>query len=91
MITGKTYDPLDIIKDVRDEFQNIYRSVSIEDIRLRYLTNLYRYDGLPYRFEDAYGVFSATIHSIEPTGHLRLRTSDGELRRYEFKELKFII
>lgn len=91
MITGKTYDPLDIIKDVRDEFQNIYRSVSIQDIRLRYLTNLYRYDGLPYRFEDSYGVFSATIHSIEPTGHLRLQTTDGELRRYEFKELKFII
>lgn len=91
MITGKTYDPLDIIKDIAEAFQNIYRSVSIEGIRARYLMNLYRYDGRFHLFEDANGQFEARIYGVEPSGHLLLHTADYNLRRYEFKEVKFII
>lgn len=91
MITGMTYDPLAIIKEIVDEFQNIYRNASIGSIIARYMQKLYRNDGLLHAYEDANGPFLASIHSIEPTGHLLLQTADGDIRRYEFKEVKFII
>jgi len=55
-----------------------------------YLRHLYRRTGL-HPYADATGEFWAETDRIEPTGHLWLRTSTGALRRYEFKEVKFLI
>lgn len=91
IITGNTYDPLDIIKVIADKFQNINRSESIESIKEHYLMSLYRHDGRFHVFEDANGQFHARIHGVEPTGHLLLHTEGNDIRRYEFKEVRFII
>ena len=56
----------------------------------KYLKSLYRKDGF-FVYEDANGRFEAAFDGIEPTGHLLLKLKDGSRRRYEFKEVKFIL
>ena len=60
------------------------------EIQQKYLENLYRRTGW-YDYEDADGAFKAEFVDIEPTGHLLLRKESGEVKRYEFKEIKFIL
>ena len=55
-----------------------------------YIGKLYRKEGLfPYR--DAKGLFMAEFHQVEPDGHLILKDEQGNLRRYTFKEVEFIL
>lgn len=56
----------------------------------KYLDSLYRKEGF-FLYEDKNGRFEAEFAGIEPTGHLLLRTKDGSVRRYEFKEVKFVL
>jgi BirA family biotin operon repressor/biotin-[acetyl-CoA-carboxylase] ligase len=89
-ITGKDHDTASIISEVADRLLNIYNNVSADDIRAAYMQRLYRNDGSLYPYEDDNGTFQARICGIEPTGHLLLQTHDGEMRRYEFKEVRFV-
>ncbi len=59
-------------------------------IQTAYREALYRKEGF-HLYEDANGRFEATISDIEPTGYLSLRLKDDSIRRYEFKEVKFIL
>lgn len=63
---------------------------AIDEISKRYHAALYRREGM-HEYEDLHGRFFAEIAGVEPTGHLLLRHSDGTMRRYAFKEVKFII
>lgn len=58
----------------------------------QYMDLLWRGDGGIYPWHDvATGeLFSASLYAIEPLGHMVLRTPDGALRRYAFKEVVFI-
>ena len=58
----------------------------------RYMQLLWRGDGGLYPWLDtATGErFQATLFAIEPLGHMVLRTPEGTLRRYAFKEVVFI-
>ncbi len=92
MITGKDYDTLSVLQQVIDRFQHYYslaREGKDTTIAETYMRNLYRRNCF-HKYEDTTGVFTAQIHSIEPSGHLVLQTPDGTLRRYEFKEVKFL-
>ena len=44
-----------------------------------------------YPYEDACGRFEAEIADVELTGHLLLRTREGETRRYAFKEVSCVL
>ena len=55
-----------------------------------YKKHLYRF-GEEHEFLDEMGVFCAKIIDVEQSGHLVLQDKEGKLRRYEFKEVKFII
>lgn len=91
MITGQIYDTDTIMNEVTDAFQHLRHSATHDDIRAQYMQKLYRNDGQLHPYEDTNGPFLARIHGIEPTGHLLLQTADGEVRRYEFKEVKAVI
>ena len=62
----------------------------IETISQRYHAALYRRKGM-HEYEDLHGRFLAKIAGVEPAGHLLLRLANGTVRRYAFKEVKFII
>lgn len=59
-------------------------------IQNAYRQALFRREGF-YLYEDANGCFEAAIEEIEPSGYLHLRLKDNTVRRYEFKEVKFVI
>ena len=60
-----------------------------EEVRQLYMQHLYRREGF-HRYRDVRGEFRAEIADVEPTGHLRLRFEDGNVVRYELKEVQFI-
>lgn len=81
-----------ILKAVYDQFSKYYSQIESgksQRIREQYLSILYRKEGF-HLYSDIYGQFEAEFADIEETGHLILRTRNGEIRRYEFKEVKFI-
>ena len=59
-------------------------------IQEAYRQSLYRREGF-HLYEDANGRFEASIEEIEPSGYLHLRLRDNTIRRYEFKEVRFVI
>ena len=63
--------------------------VEYERIREDYISHLYRREGV-HRYKDENGEFEARIAGIEETGHLVLKDTEGEVRRYAFKEVAFL-
>lgn len=93
-ILGTDTDRGEVLDSVLNRFMNLYEKVKqgrAADIHEEYKSNLYRNDGTYYEYSDEIGQFSAKVIDVEPSGRLILETSDGELRRYEFKEVKFIL
>lgn len=92
-ITGVTYDINQMMNAYMNCFINRYAqwleegdAVLTDD----YFKQLYRSHGA-HRFKDTSGEFMASIHTIEPDGHLLLATATNEIRRYAFKEVSFIL
>lgn len=93
LLTGKEYDREEILSAVMVHFQNYYALLQQgkeEEIRKQYMAHLYRRTGF-HRYRDVRGDFMAEIVDVEPTGHLQLRFQDGNMVRYEFKEVHFVI
>ena len=55
-----------------------------------YKSHLYRREGF-WRFEDKNGTFKAAIQDILPTGEIVLCDTNGQIRQYEFKQMKYIL
>ena len=62
----------------------------LDALHEHYKEGLYRM-GEEHKFFDEMGVFCAKIVDVEPSGPLVLQDKEGRLRRYEFKQVKFII
>lgn len=60
------------------------------DVACRYADALFRREGL-HPYEDADGRFSARLAGVEPDGRLLLQDETGRLRRYLFKEVRYIL
>ena len=92
LLTGKEHDREEILSSLLNHFQHYYAQLQEgrEDaIRQLYMQHLYRREGF-HRYRDVRGEFRAEIADVEPTGHLRLRFEDGNVVRYELKEVQFI-
>lgn len=75
------------------EMYSIYSNINpsfTPSIIEKYHSLLYRRNGF-HMYEDANGPFMAEIKEVATNGILTLSLPDGELREYEFKEVKFII
>ena len=92
LLTGKEYDREEILSSFLQHFQRFYADLQEgreDSIRQLYMQHLYRREGF-HRYRDVRGEFMAEIAEVEPTGHLRLRFEDGNVVRYELKEVQFI-
>ena len=92
-LTGKEHNREAILGNIVANFQTLYEQISngeADSIRKTYMQYLYRRHGF-HTFADVRGEFIAEIADIEPTGHLLLRFENGNICRYEFKEVKYII
>ena len=73
-----------------ETFYSRLESGESESLAQQYGDSLYWREGMhPYR--DSRGTFRAFIAGVEPDGHLLLRTDEGQVRRYAFKEVSFLI
>jgi len=92
-ITAKIYNLDELLNRILQTASEKYRqflSGNIQELRLAYQNALYRKSGF-YDYEDKNGIFQACIREVEDDGTLILETEDKEIRRYQFKEVRFII
>lgn len=78
---------------VDELMENLYAEVQRtleEDVWAEYKAHLYRREGF-WPFEDKNGRFEAAIQNVLPTGEIVLCDKDGQIRQYEFKQIKYII
>ncbi len=78
---------------VDELMQKLYAEVQRtweEDVWAEYKAHLYRREGF-WPFEDKNGIFEAAIQDVLPTGEIVLRDTNGQIRQYEFKQIKYIL
>lgn len=91
-ILGKEVDRDQVLNSIMQRFIYYYGIMEEEcysELHQLYMQHLYRKDAL-HPYSDEGGIFRARIRDVEPTGHLVLEDENGELRRYDFKEVRFI-
>ena len=91
-ILGHEEDRNQVLEQILEQFIHYYVMMEREqfpELHKRYMQHLYRRNAL-HTYADATGTFQAQIIDVEPTGHLNLEDENGRLRRYDFKEVRFI-
>ena len=93
MIIGRETDSRQVLHGIVMQFIRYYEALEQggeDDIQKEYQSRLFRREGF-HIYRDALGTFKARIDGIEPDGRLLLRDSDGYLRCYGFKEVKYLL
>lgn len=91
-ITNRRFDLENILKEVISDIHKYYQQIkngSIEPIVEEYKEYLFRKDGY-HLYDDGKSEFLARIKNIEPSGLLVLETKDNTIKRFAFKEVKYI-
>ena len=92
MLRNKDFDIEDILCNVLKDFEMYYNNLSDE-----HYTIANEYSSLllghckENRFTDADGAFTAIIEGVDSYGRIILRTDDGSIRKYTFKEVEMVL
>lgn len=92
-ITGNTYNLSEILNEIVEKihyYYNLVESGNNDQVISAYRSSLFRREGF-YLYSDGIQQFEAQIKDIEPLGLLVLETHDGEIRKFAFKEIKYIL
>lgn len=93
-ITKKNYDLLTLLAEIQTKFLYLYNKSqrrSFFSITKNYMERLYRREGA-HSFSTPEGeVFRASIRGVDFDGSLILALTNGETRRYYFKEVSYIL
>lgn len=88
-LTGRTFDIEALARDMIGKI--LRRTATLGTHHAAYLARLWRREGFhPYATPDG-SRFDARISDVEPDGHLLLTGTDGQTRRFAFKEVAAII
>ncbi len=94
---GIETDPVHVLKIVSGHIQALYEALCDNKemaavIRERYMQRLYRKEGY-FTYYDPAGDehFDARIVGVDAQGPLLLRLASGEVRKYWFKEVRFVL
>lgn len=98
-LTGREYDLDEIGERISQKIEEYFGKLlkgdkgSLEGIRKEYHEGLYRNDGGYYRYRDMVSgeEFEARIDGVEADGLMRLVLRGGAMRRYEFKQVRFLL
>lgn len=92
MLECRDFDVNDVTNSILLSFTKRYSLIEECDSSLadEYKQSLVGW-GVPMLYKDASGMFYAVIEDVEPDGHLLLRSGDGGLRRYAFKEVELCL
>lgn len=90
-ITGNSYNVRTILEQVLERMLFYYEKLqSPETIKVQYKQSLFRKDGF-HLFADVNATFLAKIYDIEDSGLLVLKQESGEIRKFAFKEVRYIL
>lgn len=92
-IAGKTFELRHLLEKIQYNFMRLYDSVLIgrEEIESLYMERLYRKKGF-YRYSDqAQNLFEAKIRGVQRDGMFVLELKDGEIKKFVFKEINYIL
>lgn len=92
-IMGKVIDRNQVLDKILHQFTHYYSMMENGQYTVLhnlYMQHLYRRNAL-HTYADEAGTFQAWITDVEPSGHLVLECQNGEQRRYDFKEVTFIL
>ncbi len=93
LITGQEYDIETVLHKIMtyaSGYYRMYENGENETIRKKYFDAIYRKDGF-HTYKDGNGTFEAVIKNIEEDGRLVLKDRDGNVKKYLFKEVAYII
>ena len=85
-ISSRETDREELLHHIIANFDK-YKEQPVKD---RYMAKLYRRKGF-HPYADKEGPFMAELTDVEDDGHLLLQDETGQLRRYAFKEVTFIL
>ena len=89
LITSSEFDIDALLKEIIDAIIVRYTQVAnegIENIQKEYHNRLYRIDE-EHTYKDKNGHFQGKIYRVEKTGHLIIIDSEGQRKKYAFKEV----
>lgn len=94
-ILGRETSRIEVLAAFVAHFESLYAQLQKGEtaaIEEAYRAQLYRREGF-YDYQDTTTGerFSAELVGVAPNGLLTLRTTDGEIRTFAFKEIKFIL
>lgn len=92
-ITGQETDRQTVLCGIMRRVQTYYADIrqgNTEGIAGRYLNALFRREGM-HRYRNADGEFLARIRDVEANGHFVLEDERGNIRRYVFKEVQYVL
>lgn len=92
-IIGRETSVKEVLDRLTTRFSTLLERIDAGDydsIHSEYMAVLYRRNGT-YRYRDRDGEFCGKVETVEPNGHLVLRKEDGEVRRYAFKEVEYLL
>lgn len=95
-IVGHDVERRFVLEQFMERFTHLFgqiedgRPEALDALHENYKNHLYRF-GEEHTYSDKDGTFRATLTDVEPSGHLILRDTNGSLRRYAFKEVRFLI
>lgn len=91
-ITGKTYNLQTMINEFAEILASWFEKLSGDcaEIHREYLSSVFRKDKESL-FRDKDGEYRGTIIDVEPHGRLVIRDDKGNIRKYGFKEVTYII
>ncbi len=92
-LTGKTFDREEVLNHILKAFEKRYDALEAgrwEAGREDYLERLYRWKE-QHPFRDAQGVFTGEIIQVEADGTLWVKRENGQVGKYLFKQIEFIL
>ena len=95
-IVGHDVERRLVLKQFMEHFTHYMKQIdegkedALDALHEDYKKYLYRRDE-EHKYADEMGTFCAKLVDVEPSGHLILLDAEGTRRRYEFKEVKYIL
>jgi BirA family biotin operon repressor/biotin-[acetyl-CoA-carboxylase] ligase len=93
LITGKQYDREELLRRLIERLYTFYMLVlrdEIPNLDEEYHAHLFRKDGF-HLFQQQDETFSARIVNVQSNGQLVLQTQKGQLLKFSFKEVRFVL
>jgi len=88
-IRGREYDIEELMNRVLEEVHKVLNEPE-EEVWASYKSHLYRREGF-WPYEDQNDRFEARIKDVLPTGEIVLIDQEGKERKYQFKQIRYVI